>query len=91
MLLEEEGAPSRTIVLITDGKPTDAPDALEAADKARAKGIKMVLVGAGDIDYTTLRDLSSGPSFTFANYQLDASGLLKVADLASKGVCRELD
>lgn len=38
-----------------------------------------------------LKQLSSGPSYVFANFQLDASGLLKVADLASRGVCRELD
>ncbi len=38
-----------------------------------------------------LKQLSSGPSYVFANFELDASGLLKVADLASKGVCRELD
>lgn len=38
-----------------------------------------------------LKQLASGPSAVFANFELDASGLLKVADLASKGVCRELD
>lgn len=51
MLLEDTEGPAKTIVLITDGKPTDQPDALEAAAAARKRGIKMVVVGAGDIDY----------------------------------------
>lgn len=87
----EEVANSKTIVLITDGKPTDREQALAAADAAKAQGLKMVVVGAGEIDYDTLKELSSGPSFTFANYNLDSSQLLLLADLASEGVCRELD
>lgn len=55
VLLEETEGPSKTIVLITDGKPTDQPDALEAAAEARKRGIKMVTVGAGDIDYGAWR------------------------------------
>lgn len=51
VLLEDTEGPAKTIVLITDGKPTDQPDALEAAAAARKRGIKMVVVGAGDIDY----------------------------------------
>ena len=51
----------------------------------------MVVVGAGDIDYDTLKALSSGPQYTFATYNLDASQLLLLADLASEGVCREED
>lgn len=31
----------------------------------QAQGLKMVVVGAGEIDYDTLKELSSGPSFTF--------------------------
>ena len=67
VLLREDAATARTIVLITDGKPTDNVDALEAARAAKAKGLKMVVVGAGDIDYQTLKELASGPSYVFAN------------------------
>ena len=51
----------------------------------------MVVVGAGEIDYETLKALASGPSFVFANYELDASQLLLLADLAASATCRELD
>ncbi|KAL4445441.1 hypothetical protein ABPG77_011266 [Micractinium sp. CCAP 211/92] len=91
VLNDAEAGNSKTIVLITDGKPTDREQALAAADAVKAEGIKMVVVGAGEIDYDTLKELSSGPSFTFANYNLDSAQLLLLADLASEGVCRELD
>jgi Mg-chelatase subunit ChlD len=90
-LLTQDAESRRTIVLITDGKPTDREDALAAAERARSYGIKMVVVGAGEIDYDTLKALASGPQFVFANFELDAGQLLKLADLASQGVCRELD
>lgn len=51
VLTKDTDGPSKTIVLITDGKPTDQPDALAAAAAARKRGIKMVTVGAGEIDY----------------------------------------
>ena len=90
-LLTQDAESRRTIVLITDGKPTDREDALAAAERARSYGIKMVVVGAGEIEYDTLKALASGPQFVFANFELDAGQLLKLADLASQGVCRELD
>ncbi|EFN58081.1 hypothetical protein CHLNCDRAFT_142385 [Chlorella variabilis] len=91
VLLEEDTQASRTIVLITDGKPTDPQPTFEAADAAKARGIKMVVVGAGEIDYATLKALASGPQFVFANTNLDSSQLMLMADLASEGVCREED
>lgn len=131
-------------------RSTPAAGPLTPSSTRQAQGIKMVVVGAGEIDYDTLKELSSGPSFTFggwapwregrglarhscalhagppvtplpscwllnctmlttrclwqsppppcpsrrapaANYNLDSSQLLLLADLASAGVCRELD
>jgi hypothetical protein len=76
-------------LLHADGRPTDR-EATFAADAAvKAAGIKMVVVGAGDIDYQTLLSLASGPEFLFANTNLDTAQLMLMADLASQGVCRE--
>lgn len=127
VLNDAEAGNSKTIVLITDGKPTDREQALAAADAVKvraswpalawrgrpvsprssaaqtgalhapcyprpsllhclahtcvtafpvllsshlqAEGIKMVVVGAGEIDYDTLKELSSGPSFTFGGWK----------------------
>lgn len=77
--------------MITDGKPTDGEDAFAAARAARRAGVKVIVVGAGDIDYEQLKMLASSPADVFANFELTSAGLLKVADLASQGVCRELD
>ena len=89
--LEEDSPASRTIVLITDGKPTDPQPTAEAAAAAKGAGAKLVTVGAGDIDYATLKALASGPSYVFDNSNLDSAQLMLMADLASEGVCREED
>jgi uncharacterized protein YegL len=79
----------RTILLLTDGQPTDKPEALAAAEAAKAAGLRLVAVGAGDVDFETLSQMSSGADAVFASQELDTAKLLQLSDSAAQGVCQE--
>jgi molecular chaperone DnaK (HSP70) len=50
---------TRYIVLLTDGYPDAAEDAVEQAARARGEGIEIVAIGMGDADLGYLRRLAS--------------------------------
>jgi molecular chaperone DnaK len=50
---------TRYIVLLTDGYPDAAEDAVEQAVKARGEGVEIVAIGMGDADLGYLRRLAS--------------------------------
>ena len=64
-LAEHMGPMARTgvpkiVILMTDGRPTDQPQALAAAESVKAAGITLITIGLGsDLDADILRRMSS--------------------------------
>ncbi len=65
-------APNRpVIILLTDGENLDGPDPLPRARDARAKGIRIITVSAGeDVQKSVLRDLASRAADYYYNDSL---------------------
>jgi Mg-chelatase subunit ChlD len=49
----------RCMCIVTDGMPTDAADALSAAQVAKSRGISIMVIGTEDADWSFLRQLAT--------------------------------
>ena len=82
---DDEDQKNRVLVLITDGEDHEAGYA-EAAEEARARGIKIISVGIGSGRGAPIPDIRNGRNI---GYKKDRSGEVVISKL-SPGVLREI-
>lgn len=71
----------KVLLLVTDGEPNSRPNTVRAADQAKARGIDIITIAAGDgADIGFLDQLASNPDYAFSIRSMDQlAGMFETA------------